>query len=247
VNITAKRHDRFLLSCLLGLFLSAPLHADMQAFVGQDVVELTDGTRIECLVVMESTRGVLVIRPDPEKGEGAHRQQFIPASQIKSVTRGVRQGETKAFQTDTELARKVIQGSGLRPDDKAKPAQPVTPTGPIAPVTPPVAQKPGPRPTPTPPLGQGKGTLPSKDLIEAYLQRFPALQEAADQLLGGQTQLAEGLEKALAEPATRQEAERMLELFFQTTRTEATPVKTERPGSVKPAPQLVKPAPAAAK
>jgi hypothetical protein len=232
---------------LLGLVLSTPLYADLQAFVGQDVVELADGTRIECLVVMESSRGVLIILPDPEKGEGKHRQMFIPASQVKSVTRGVRQGETKAFQTDNELAQKVIQGSGGRPDEKAKPAQPVTPTGPIAPVTPPVTQKPGGAPAPKPEQGPGKGALPPKALVDAYLLRFPQLQEAADQLLGGQSQIAEALEKALSEPATRQEAERMLELFFQTHRGEMPTGKVDKPGTVKPAPRPFKPAPAPAK
>jgi len=240
-----ERRFGFLWVCLLWLAMAGPLHADLQAFVGQDVVELADGTRIECLVVTESARGVLIIRPDPEKGDGVYRQQFIPAAQVKSVTRGQRQGETRAFQTDTELARKVIQGNRLKQDDKAKPAQPVTPTGPIAPVTAPVVQKPAGRPDPV--AWPGKGALPSKELVDAYLRRFPALQEASDQLLGGQAQLADSLEKALSEPATRQEAERMLELFFQTTRNEVPPAKAERPANAKPAPQPTKPAPAPTK
>lgn len=232
---------RWLCFCLFLLW--SPVYADMQAFVGQDVVELADGTRIECLVVMESSRGVLIIRPDPEKGADGHRQEFIPAGQVKSITRGIRQGETKAFQTDNELAQKVIQGSGTKAGAKSKPAQPVLPTGPIAPATAPVTQK---APAIAPPV-PAKGALASKDLINSYLLRFPALQDAADQLLGGQSQLAEVMEKALADPAARQETERILNLFFQTSRPEVGPPKTEKPAPGKPAPQPVKSAPAVTK
>jgi len=230
--------------CFILFFFWGPVYADMQAFVGQDTVELVDGTRIECLVVMESPRGLLIIRSDPEKGEDGHRQEFIPASQVKSVTRGVRLGETKAFPTDNELAQKVIQGSGTKTPATSKPVTPLLPTGPIAPATPPVTQK-GPAPMPAP--APAKGALASKDLASAYLQRFPALEDAVGQLLGGRSQLVEAMDKALADPAARLEAERMLDLFFQASRPEAVPAKSEKPAAVKPAPQTAKPAPAGAK
>jgi len=233
---------RLVLGALLSLCLSATLWADLQAFVATDVVELKDGKKIQCLILMESSRGVLVVMPDPEQGEDAYRQQFIPKSQIKHMVRGPRQGGTKAFQTDTELARKVVQGSGFQPEttSRTQPAEPITPTGPIAPATPPVTAKPAPVPA------GGKGALPAKDLTEAYLQRFPALEEAS-QMLGGRTILAKSIESTLADPAARQEAERLLDMFLQTAEAKAAPrrkmpVKRKK---AKPAPRTPKRMPAA--
>lgn len=235
---------RLVLGALLSLCLSATLWADLQAFVATDVVELKDGKKIQCLILMESSRGVLIIMPDPEQGEDAYRQQFIPKNQIKQMVRGPRQGGTKAFQTDTELARKVIQGSGFQPEaaSRAQPAEPITPTGPIAPATPPVTARPAPAPVPA---GE-KGALQARDLTEAYLQRFPALEEAS-QMLGGRTLLAKSIERTLADPAARQEAERLLDMFLQTAEAKAAPrrkmpVKRKK---AKPAPRTPKRMPAA--
>lgn len=229
-------------ACLLVCLATGTTYADLKAFVGSDEVELKDGTRIPCLVLMESARGVLIILRDPEKGEDAYRQQFIPSDQIARVNRGNKQGDTRTFQTDMELARKVIQGSGYRPAQEAKPVEPVIPTGPIAPVAAPAATKPVSSPPAT-----GTGALPAKDLADAYLQRFPELEAASEQLLGGRNQLTQELEKAMTDPTFRQEAERMLSLFLQVAPPEKPIHEPARPRTTKPAPKAAKPAPATGK
>jgi len=224
---------------LLVIFISSTsVHADLQVNLRRDKVELTDGTVVECIVLMQTERGVLIAVKDPDKEDGVI-QKFIPAGKVKRVTRGKDEGAVKGFKTEEELARKVIQGSGYRKDDgDAPPPAPVDLTGPVAPVTPLVSDsnlKPDELETVV-----ANSKLSSQDLAKAYLSRFPDIRAAAQLFLGGSDRLPELFDRAQkGDYATRDQLERFLRLFLSNVQP-ATPSPTlpaaqpAKPGTPKP-------------
>jgi hypothetical protein len=209
------------LLCIPILFvalLAAPSAlADLQVNVRTDVVVLTDGTRIECIVLMVTGRGVLIVEQDPEDKEKT-RQRVIPAADVKDVINGKAEGMVTGFQTEFELTHKVIQGSGFRKETSKKVAK-KDPKDPNTPQTPPKKFDPadtGNAVKVTPdktPVAPGSKVNP-RELSEAYLSRFPVLKSAAQNLIGLDKipQLIEAAQKG--DPLARRQVEGFLKIFL---------------------------------
>lgn len=187
--------------------------ADLQVNTRKDVVELVDGTKIECTVLMEGPRGVLIAVKDPKDEKKEARQELIPLSKVKRIVRGKDEGAIEGFQTSEELARKVIQGSGFR-EKKEKPTEPMLPTGPLNPAQPLVHNPQAPASPTLQPTPNKK--LTAKDVTEAYLTRFPALKDAAELFLGGGANAQAILQKAQeGDPVLGEQVRTFLGLFLQ--------------------------------
>ena len=219
------------LAILAVLMFSAPVRADLQVNLRRDKVELTDGTVVECIVLMQTERGVLIAVKDPDKEDGVI-QKVIPAAKVKSVTRGKDAGEVKGFKTEEELARKVIQGSGYRKDDgDAPPPAPVDPTGPVAPVTP-LLTDPKLKPA-EPEKVVANSKLSPKDVANEYLSRFPDIRAAAQIFLGGSDRLPELFDRAQkGDKVVRDQLEEFLRLFLSSVQP---PVQSKAPPNKQPA------------
>lgn len=228
----------------IGLAGSGTAHADFHVNVRRDKVELQDGTTLECQVLMETQRGVLVVVKDPEN-EKSVCQKLIPAGKVKKITRGLDEGQIKGIKTDPELARKVVQGSGYRKEADLAPKPPVNPTGPVTPAqpyAPPAVNPPPPGPQPV-----SNSKLSPQDVAEAYLSRYPALREAAELFLGGSTQVAPLFQRAKEGDATvREPLEGFLNLFLK-SRGATPPTDRDPRAPPKPVPpsKLTKPPPPA--
>ena len=229
----------------LGLVLIAlactPASADLQVNLRRDTVELEDGTKLECLVLMETPRGLLVVVKDPEKPDGVF-QKLIPAAQVKKVTRGPDEGQIKGLKTEAELARKVVQGSGYRKEGK-DPSQlpPVAPTGPITTALPPVQNQPAEPPAPGVQPAPASSKLSPQQVADAYLSRYPALQEVAQTFLGGTERVAPLIQRARDGDATvREPLEGFLGLFLKSKPAVASPTAPMKPA---PTGKIQKPAP----
>ena len=247
LRFQARRPGAWLAVCLAaGLFCAASARADLQVDLRRDVVELVDGTRIECIVLIETRRGVLVAVADPKR-EGGSKQEFIPADKIRKITRGEGNGQMQGFQTEVELCQKVIQGTGFRPPQPAtkKDETPVVPAGPIQPAQPVNPAQPAPA---QPLTNRPAPKLSPKELTSAYFSRFPALREAAEQLLGGSANLQETLQRSFeGDPGAREQLEKFLELYLQSS-IPAAPAAGEptvrKPEAPKPPGGKPKPKPA---
>ena len=177
--------NRILLCGLVGWWLSfagAPsVYADLQVNLRIDKVILKDGTEIECIVLMVTSKAVLIAETDPADPTKA-RQRVIPADTVEKIIRGEAVGEVTGFHTDKELLQKVIQGSGFRKEEAPAAKEQKGPLGPKANE----AEKEGrgkhvARPTDAQPSTSKIG---AKELADAYLSRFPALKTAAQNLIG---------------------------------------------------------------
>lgn len=219
-------------------FLGTPSHADLQVNLRADKVELNDGTVIECIVLMETARGVLIAVKDPDKEDGII-QRVIPIANVKKITKGEDQGQMKGLKTEEELARKVIQGSGYRKDghDISKPL-PINPTGPIEVVQPVVG--------PTKPTGidvkpVANSKLSPKDVANEYLSRFPDLREAAQVFMGGGERVGELFQTAQTDdPVLHDQLDNFLTLFLKSVEP-PDKSQSKQPVKGKPAPPPAKP------
>lgn len=219
------------------------LRADLEAIVRADKLILTDGTEIECQILAITERAVLIVETDADDPE-IRKQRAIPRHAIKSIERGENEGLVEGFQTGTELGRKVITAAGFREDaepksggagakekkggDEKVAADPKDPKAKKEPkkkevVTGPVGPK-----------GPGKagvvfggktaklanegvaGTIKGqpRELAEAYLQRFPALRDAAQSFMGPD-QLQKSFEQIQkGDAAAKSQAESFMGVFF---------------------------------
>ncbi|HYF48164.1 MAG TPA: hypothetical protein VEJ63_02085 [Planctomycetota bacterium] len=201
-----------------GLILSALLlcfsaYADLQTDARVDKVVLKDGTEIECVVIMITKRGALIVEQDPKDKEQT-RERIIPADEIERIDHGEADGSKPnlGFQTDKELAHKVIKGSGFRRTEKKKDKKdeeaekkPVTNQqlvmGKAKTIT-------------TDPLAAATGKMSAQDLSSAYLSRFPVLKSTAQTLIGTDRlpQLIDAAQKG--DPLARKQVEGFLKLFL---------------------------------
>jgi|GEM_PF-6689963 len=216
---------RLLVAILLCLQFSAC--ADLQVQVRKDTVKLKDGTEIQCIVLAVTAKGVLIVETDPEDEE-ATRQRIIPAADVAEILRGEAEGAVAGFQTEHELARKVIQGTGYRKEEAPSKSDKVAKGGKgkeKEPKTPKVAEKTAPTPAePSVPRNLKPAVeaaapgpvskLSAKELSEAYAARFPELKLQAQALLGMDraTQILDMAQKG--DVPARAEAESFMKLFM---------------------------------
>lgn len=196
----AARIGCVLLAALLLELLAVSAGADVQVNNRKDTVVLKDGTRIECIVVMSTARGLLVIIQNSDKENETH-QEFIPSETVKEVIRGQADAQEtiKGFKTETVETQKIVQGEGYRKaagKKKKKGAEtgPVLPTGKIGPAEPLVETSLKTVPVGLQPLANTK--LSPKEIVDAYMQRFPELDQAAEYFLGGNTKAEALIKKA---------------------------------------------------
>jgi hypothetical protein len=179
---------RILLCVLAGVLSLAAIRgtrADLEVNLRVDKVVLNDGTEIPCMVLMASSKSVLIVESDPADPSKA-RQRVIPANTVAKIIRGTAVGETAGFQTDKEVLQKVIQGSGYRKDEalsdkELKKAQPLQ--GPKGNETA-KESKAARVAVNAASLLPSTGKIGANELAEAYLSRFPALKTAAQNMLG---------------------------------------------------------------
>ena len=199
------------LSCALLCLASFSVRADLEVNGRVDKIELTDGTVIECVVVMEAANGALILEGDP-KDKAARRQRLIPKNQIVRIIHGEANGKIDGFQTDTEQCRKVVQGTGFR---KEEPKSKVDKESIKAPTTAISADE----------LARLKlkkdlnGPVPESKLTpqalrDAYVSRFPALKDMTQSLLGTDraVQVLDQAEKG--DPLVRRQVEGFLNLVL---------------------------------
>lgn len=231
--------SRYVLLCLsLCAALSvAPAHADLEINLRQDTITLTDGTVIPCIILVITEKAVLVVETDPEDSE-ARRQRAIPRHVISKIERGEHDGATEGLQTESLLARKVISGTGFRDEESPKAKEPKAKNDdkkdPNDKTATPVKKPKETKPVATGPVGPGKtgivfsgkatklateataGTIKGspKDMADAYLQRFPALRDAAQSFLGSERlpQAFEQIQKG--DGPVRSQAESFLGVFM---------------------------------
>jgi len=214
----------------------SPAHADLEVNVRKDTVTLTDGTVIPCIILVVTEKAVLVVETDPEDSE-VRRQRAIPRHVIKSIERGESDGATEGLQTESALARKVIAGTGFRDEEGPKTKEPKekkTDKKDPNDKTVVTDKKPKQKPVAEGPVGPGKngivfsgkatkltaegvaGTIKGspKDMADAYLQRFPALRDAAQSFLGADRlpQTFEQIQKG--DGPVRAQAESFLGVFM---------------------------------
>lgn len=229
--------------CLaLCVALAGPAHADLQVNLRRDKVELTDGTVIECIVLMQTERVVLVAIKNPDKEDGM-LQKIIPIAQVKKITKGPDEGQVKGLKTDTELARKVIQGSGFRKDDKdSENTGPAMPTGPVQAVQPLV---PAPRPVDNTPKPVANSKRSPTEVANEYMARFPDLRAAAQVFLGGADKLPEYFQRAQKDDVLlREQLGGTLNLFLQSIQPpEQASGKQQTKQPAQPKPPTAKPPP----
>ena len=226
-------------SALAGLLvlcamLALPVRADLEYNGRVDKVVLTDGTEIECIVLMEADGGALIVEGDPQD-KSARKQRLIPKSQIAKIVRGEANGTISGFQTDTELCRKVVQGSGFRKEDTSKKTVDKdnvrAPTTAYDPETLAKLKLNKDLNTPVP-----TSKLTSQELRDAYLSRFPALKDTSQALLGND-RAVQVLDQALkGDPLVRRQVEGFLNLVVSQTAAPAavapetvSPTKSARP------------------
>lgn len=198
-----------------------PARADVQVNERKDVIELTDGEKVEGIIIME-TRGAVVI---VEK-ESA-RQRVIAREDIAKITRGALLDKIAGYKTEEVGSHKIIVGEGFRSEEKPKDTDPTTKPQPTPSVT-------------TPKVTVSKSELQkAKDLLAAYRTRFPALRDAVDAFLG-----AERMAELMSQPPADDPAamDRYREIFTRLTSDSELPHDTnpkDRP--TKPRPPRVKP------
>ncbi len=240
--------DLFVL--LLAFLLCGAARADLEVNDRTDTVELVDGTIIDCVVLMVADKGALIVEGDAKDKEH-RRQRLIPKDQIAHITHGKAKGSISGYQTDTELARKVIQGNGYRQELKTKPRSDEVkgPQGPVGPISLESAKL----------TDEDKGIpvpstkLTAQELRDSYFSRFPELKTSTQGLLGND-RAGQVLDQAMkGDPLVRRQVEGFLSLVLsgatQASSAEAvTPVKNAKPpkkprkeGDTPPAKQPGKP------
>ncbi len=194
--------------------------ADLEVSVRVDKVTLKDGTEVECIVLMVTAKGVLIVESDPKEPEKT-RQRVIPAEQVESIVHGERDGAVTGLQTETEETQKVVQGTGFRKPSKtkkdAKEGKDAKDGG--TPKPPGVIQGLKADKVTTVKIDDPKGPVPAsklaaRDLSDAYLSRFPVLKSSAQNLLGLDRvpQLIEQAQKG--DPLARKQVESFLKMFL---------------------------------
>jgi hypothetical protein len=211
------RRDLLCFFLLLAVSTAPLARADLQVNLRTDTVVLNDGTRIECIVLMVTSKGVLIVEPDPADKDKT-RQRVIDAAEVKEVLPGQPDGSVTGFQTDTERAHKVIQGAGFRKEEPKKTAQadPKSTAGNAGVQAPKAPQDTGNAVKVTAdktPLGAAS-KLTAKEIADAYMARFPMLKSAAQNLLGLERVpfLIEQAQKG--DPLARRQVEGFLKLFL---------------------------------
>ncbi len=202
-----------LLSITLTLVFCAGARADIEVNARLDTIVLNDGTEIQCLILMMSPAGVVIVETDAKDPE-KKTQRTLQRTAIRNIVIGERSGRTEELLTDTEMARKVVLGKSAHKEDaidkndggkqaaaskkksavkkKSASATATNETAPADPAVKPAApaqepQRPAPNTvTPDAPVVLPPETLPTKELSEAYLGRFPDLQSAAMDIAGAQ-------------------------------------------------------------
>jgi hypothetical protein len=189
--------------------------ADLEIPVRKDKVELTDGTVIDCTIIAATERGVLIVETDPDDPDVKH-QRTISRKFIKKIERGPNEGANAGLQTEGKLGRKVIVGSGFddeiatkgkKEDAEPKKTAVNTPRGKKDIVFEGKAAQ----------LKRGaaaggmKGT--PQELADAYLQQFPALNEAAQALLGDKRVPQMFEQVAKGDGASKAQIESFLKVF----------------------------------
>jgi hypothetical protein len=235
-NTISNIKNLFSLSIFLLFLIAAPLRADLKVNQRKDVITLSDGTKLECTILIESVRGYLVLVEQKEtggeepkekakkEGEEADREDsgkacqiFIPFEQVKEVLRGQTPGPIKGFQTEVVQAQKVVKGTGFRKAPKKMEEGPVNPKGPIKPAEPLV------------PLGgvspseSGFSTptkLSAQELSEGYMARIPRLRELTQTLIGGKKEVEGTVDKAIkSDPNLRHLLDSFLQILLNPSKS----------------------------
>jgi hypothetical protein len=259
------RHALCLLTIAFLLGFATPARADLQVNQRVDKVVLKDGTEIQCIVLMVTSKNVLIVEAD-DKDKEKKRQRIIPFEDVDHIDYGKSDGSTTGLETDAELAHKVIQGTGFRKEDTKKEKEKKekddkekkkTPTG-NQPLDTSKIKNIAPEK-----LASSTGKLSAKDLSDAYMSRFPVLKGTAQTLIGLDRvpQLIDAAQKG--DPLARKQVEGFLSLFLGAdtsslaekpdgnTTAPQKPVKPSKPSKAPPvkkaAPTDGKPAAAPAK
>lgn len=198
-----------LLSIILTFAICGATHADIEVNARLDTIVLNDGTEIQCLILMMSPAGVVIVETDAKDPE-KKTQRTLQRTAIRNIVIGERSSRTEELLTDTEMARKVVMGKSAHKDDKddesklasaskkksaGKKKASTEKTTDVAAVEPSVKpaaaadepKRPAPDTVkPDAPVALPPDTLPTKELTEAYLGRFPDLQSAAMDIAGAQ-------------------------------------------------------------
>lgn len=205
---------------VLALAVNFSVRADLQVNHRQDKVVLLDGTEIVCLVLMETKTGVLIVEADPNNKDKTV-QRILPLDKVSKVIHGKPDGTISGFQTEAELAHKVVQGSGFRKEDSGNVKDTGTNWGER-----PIATTEG---TTTPKSNVPASALSPKELQEAYLSRFPGLKDAAGALLGPERTLQLIEQGQKGDPLVRKQLEGLLGMFVK---QEAQPAAGAAPAPV---------------
>lgn len=224
----------------LATLFCAPAYSDVEVNVHKDKVLLVDGSEFECIIVGVTSKGILVVEVD-EKDSEKTRQRFIETGQVKQIVSGKLDGSIADFQTNPELANKVISGSGTRKDKKDKEkVEPVPPAKPapvpapepetkppeksvkVEPPDTPITEKAPEKSVPIPPLDTearpeskpiAVSNLSAKELADSYMGAFPDLRVNAETFVGVDG-VARALEEAQKDPAMRAQVEEFLKGYL---------------------------------
>jgi hypothetical protein len=196
------------LGCML-LFIAFSARADLEVNARVDKVVLTDGTVIECVVLMVAENGALIVEGDP-KDKASRRQRLIPKNEISKIVRGEANGTISGYQTDTELCHKVIQGTGFRKEEPKKVIDKDNVKAPTTAYDPETLAKLKLNKDLAEPVPSSK--LTPQELRDAYLSRFPALKETAQALLGNDRALQVLDQAVKGDPLVRRQVEGFLNL-----------------------------------
>ncbi len=215
-----------IVSGLILLFAAAafPARADLEVNGRVDKIVLTDGTEIECVILMVADNGALIVESDP-KDKTVKKQRLIPKSQIAKVIHGEANGTISGFQTDTELCRKVVQGTGFRKEETKKTIDKDNLKAPTTAYDPETLAKLHLNKDLNTPVPTSK--LSSQELRDAYLSRFPALKDTTQTLLGTD-RAVQVLDAALkGDPLVRRQVEGFLNLVVSQNTAPAAAAATE--------------------
>jgi hypothetical protein len=196
---------------LLCLLCFASARADLEVNGRVDKVVLTDGTEIECVVVMVAENGALIVEGDP-KDKSARRQRLIPKDQIAKIIHGEANGKIDGFQTDTELCRKVVQGTGFRKEEAKSKVDKDNIKAPTTAISPEELARLKLNKELAGPVPESK--LSTQALRDAYVSRFPALKDTTQSLLGNDRAMQVLDQAVKGDPLVRRQVESFLSLVL---------------------------------
>jgi hypothetical protein len=217
------------LLCALCCF--SPARADLEVNGRVDKVVLTDGTEIECVVLMVADSGALIVESDP-KDKSARRQRLIPKNQIAKIIHGEVSGKIDGFQTDTEQCHKVVQGTGFRKEEPKSKVDKDNLKAPTTAISPEDLARLKLKKELAGPVPESK--LTTQALRDAYLSRFPALKDTTQSLLGNDRAMQVLDQAVKGDPLVRRQVEGFLNLVLAQNSAPAVAETTAPPKTLKP-------------